>query len=324
AAGNFSARPAEPVPVRRPADPGGQEYEIGIIRVDDHGVGIVGVRRHRIFSPRLARVVARHHADDSIGHDYPLRSRRVKQNAMNVALNRIGIDLELAEACSEVRRYQQRADLNADPETLALDHDILHMPDARRRRKAPPRNACDLAQAGKLAPAVAAVLADEDMGRKRSDAHDLATLQPPGARRPQVDAINPVISPGPGESPILAAGDADPMGGRKQRAVIKRGHGADRAPGERPMRDGPGSAGTLEEHDPVYRSNKNCIGALRAAMLVGTTVRQQDHRALPSKRRGPERTACGEQPQAGQSRLLRFSLPDFFLPSPRSFSSSSM
>ena len=56
---------------------------------------------------------------------------------MDVALLRIGIDRQLGEAFAEVLRHLQRADLDADPQPVAVEHDVLDVADARRRREGP-------------------------------------------------------------------------------------------------------------------------------------------------------------------------------------------
>src|ERR1700730_7294427 len=241
------------------------------------------MRRHRVFSPCLAAIVARQHADDAVRHDDPLWPRRMQQDAMNVALDRVGIDVQLGEAFAKIRRHQQGTNLDADPQAVVVDHDILDVTNPGRRWKAPLRDTGDLAQTGKLAPRFAAILADEDVSRQRSDAGNIAPLQAPRARRPQVDPINAVVDPGPGETAILAAGNADPVGRCEQSPITETGYGADGATGERAMLDRPCRAHALEQYDPVHRSDNHRVGALHAPMLAGSTVRQQDHRALPKQ-----------------------------------------
>ena len=66
-----------------------------------------------------------------------MRAIGMHQHAMDIALDRIGIDDKLGEAFAKILRHQQSADLDADQQAVAVEHDILDVPDARRRRKAP-------------------------------------------------------------------------------------------------------------------------------------------------------------------------------------------
>ena len=149
------------------------------------GVGIVRLGRHLHPLEALAAVLARHHADDAVGDDDAVGPRRMHQDAMDVALLRIGIDRQLGEAFAEVVRHLQRADLDADPQPVAVEHDVLDMADARRRREGPCVDALGVAERRQLAPGLALVLADVEMRRQRAGEHHVAALQLAGAARPE-------------------------------------------------------------------------------------------------------------------------------------------
>ena len=102
-------------------------------------IRIIGVGRH--FHPRkaLAAVLTRHHADDTVGDDDAVFARRMDQDAVDVALARVWVDCQLGEAFAEIVRILQRADLDTDPQPVAVKHDVLDMTDARRRRERPMR-----------------------------------------------------------------------------------------------------------------------------------------------------------------------------------------
>ena len=99
------------------------------------------------------------------------------QDAMNVAFPRIGIDLQIDEALSEIVRHKQRTDFDADREQVAVEHDVLDVTDPRRRRKRPFRHGLGVAQRLQLAPRLTLVLADVEMRGQRAGKHRIAALQ---------------------------------------------------------------------------------------------------------------------------------------------------
>ena len=146
---------------------------------------------------------------------------------MDVAFLRIGIDRQFDEAFAEVLRDLQRADLDADQQAVAVEHDVLDVADARRRRKGPFRDALGLAERLQLAPRVALVLADVEMRRQRADEHHVAALQAAGASRPELVVRQTFVDPCPLDAAVVAAGHADAARRGKQRAVVERGDRAD-------------------------------------------------------------------------------------------------
>jgi hypothetical protein len=56
---------------------------------------------------RRPGVFACHHADDAVGDDDAIGACRMHQDAMDVALARIGIDRQLGEARAEIVRKLQ-------------------------------------------------------------------------------------------------------------------------------------------------------------------------------------------------------------------------
>src|ERR1700686_5311179 len=155
---------------------------------------------------------------------------------MDIALDRIWIDNKLGEAFAEILRHQKRADLNADQQAVAVEHDILNVADARRRRKAPFGDPRRIAQRRQFAPGLAAVVTDIKMRRQRADADHVAALELAGARRPQVHMVEAVEDPGPGIAAVVAARGAETVGRSIQGAVFRRSDGAERTAAE--PRDG--------------------------------------------------------------------------------------
>ena len=84
-----------------------------------------------------AIVLAGHDANNTICDDDPAGAVLVDDDAMNVAFHRIWIDWQLGKAVTEILRDQQAADLDADHEPVAVEHDILDVADVGRRREAP-------------------------------------------------------------------------------------------------------------------------------------------------------------------------------------------
>src|SRR5262249_58482321 len=113
------------------------------------------------------------------------------------AFERIGLDLELREALAGVLGDEQRPDLDPDQEAVAVDHDILDMADARRRRKAPFVHAWHAAQRRKLAPVLTGILAEVEMRRQRADTDHLAPAELAAARRPPIEMNLPPVDPAP-------------------------------------------------------------------------------------------------------------------------------
>jgi hypothetical protein len=297
AAGDLSAPAPQLIPVLRPAHPGGQEDEIGVVRMHDDRIGVVGVVRHRIPLPGRTAILARHHADQAVGDDDAIGIGRVHQDAMDVAFARIGIDGKLGEALAEIVRDQQRADLDADHEAVAVDDDVLDVADPWRRWKAPLRHARGASQRRQLAPAHAGVVAQVEMRRQRPDQHHVAPRKLAGACRPEIVVGEPVVAPGPGQPAVAAAGDPDAVGRREQGAVVERGHRAHGAALQGPMNDDPPLRGSLQEHDAVDSAHEHIVGARIGTLDVGSAVRQQDHRCLLiAAISGGRRCAMGGKP----------------------------
>ena len=146
---------------------------------------------------------------------------------MDVALLRVGIDRQLGEALAEILRDLQRADLDADPQPVAVEHDVLDMADARRRREGPLLDGLGVAERLQLAPGLALVLADIEMRRQRAGEHHVAALQFAGAARPELVMRQALVDPGPFEAAVVAARHADAARRSEQRAVVERGDAAD-------------------------------------------------------------------------------------------------
>src|SRR6202023_2561038 len=101
---------------------------------------------------------------------------------------------------------------DADQQAVAVEHDILDVADARRRREAPFADARRAAQRRQFAPALAAVLADIKMRRQRADADHVTALELAGTRRPQVHVVEAVEDPRPGHAAVGAAGGRKNLG----------------------------------------------------------------------------------------------------------------
>ena len=238
------------------------------------GVRIVRLARHLHPLEALAAVLARHHADDAVGDDDAIGPRRMDENAMDVALLRIGIDRQLGEALAEVLRYLQRADLDADPQPVAVEHDVLDMADARRRREGPLLDRLGVAERLQLAPGLALVLADIEMRRQRAGEHHVAALKLAGAARPELVMRQPLVDPGPFEAAVVAARHADAARRGEQRAVVERGHAADEHALHRAVLDGPAPLGLGQQGDAVHRANQDRVGGRLRPLDVGAAVGQ--------------------------------------------------
>ena len=209
-----------------------------------------------------------------------MRPIGMHQHAMDIALDRIGIDDKLGEAFAEILRHQQSADLDADQQAVAVEHDILDVADARRRRKAPFADAGRVAQRRQFAPGLAAVLADIKMRRQRADADHVAALELAGARRPQVHVVEAVEDPGPGQAAVVAARGAKTVGRGKQGAVVGRGDGADGTAAERAVLDVPAVSGAFQQNDAVDGADHHRIRGRPAALRIRSAVGEQDHRSI--------------------------------------------
>ena len=210
-----------------------------------------------------------------------MRPIGMHQHAMDIALDRIGIDDKLGEALAEILRHQERADLDADQQAVAVEHDVLDVADARRRRKAPFADAGRVAQRRQFAPGLAAVLADIKMRRQRADADHVAARKLAGARRPQVHVVEAVEHPGPGQAAVVALRGAKTVGRGIQSAVVGRRDGADRAAAERAVLDDPAVRGAFEHDDAVDRAYEHGVRGGAAALRIRSAVGKQDHRSIP-------------------------------------------
>ncbi len=221
---------------------------------------------------------------------------------MDVALLRIGIDLQLGERFAEIHRHRQRADLDANQQPIAVQHDVLDVTDARRRREEPFVDARRLAEPGEVAPRLALVLADVDMRRQRADQHHVAALQLAAARRPQIEMREAVVAPRPGHAAVFASRDTDAVGRGEQRAVVERGDRADEAAGQRPVLDRPAVGAARQHGDAVDGADHDGVRALLRAVNVAAAVGDQDHRAALILHR-ETRFRCRIIPENSQGRL---------------------
>ena len=247
------------------------------------GVGIIGLGRHLHPLEALAAVLARHHADDAVGDDDAVRPRRMHEDAMDVALLRIGIDRQFDEALRRNPSTPAASRSRRRPQPVAVEHDVLDMADARRRREGPLlRRVLASRNAFSSRHDLALVLAHIEMRRQRAGEHHVAALQLAGAARPELVMRQALVDPIPLEAAVVAARHADAARRGEQRAVIQRGHAADEHALHGAMLDRPAPLGLAEKRNAIDRPDQDGVGRRLRALDVGAAVGQQNHRhALP-------------------------------------------
>ena len=170
--------------------------------------------------------------------------------------------------CAEVVRHLQRADLDADPEPIAVEHDVLDVTDARRRREGPFRDGLGVAERLQLAPGLALVLADIEMRRQRAGKHHVAALQFSGAARPEFVMRQAIVDPGPLHAAVVAPRHADAARRGEQRAVIERGDAADEHALKGAVLHGPAALGFRQQRDAVHRADQDRVGGRSARWML--------------------------------------------------------
>ena len=202
--------------------------------------------------------------------------------------------------CAEILRHLQRADLDADPQPVAVEHDVLDVADARRRREGPLLDRLGVAERLQLAPGLALVLADVEMRRQRAGEHHVAALQFAGAARPELVMRQAVVDPGPLDAAVVAARHADAARRGEQRAVVERGDAADEHALQGAMLDGPAALGFRQQRDAVHRADQDGVGGRLRPLDVGSAVGEQDHGSLRSSA-----ATCAPRPSGGPAARSR-------------------
>jgi hypothetical protein len=171
-------------------------------------------------------------------------------------------------------RDQQRPNLDANHQIIAVERDILDVPRVRRRWKAPGANAFHLTQCRKLTPALTAVFADVQVSRKRADTNHIAILKLACAGRPEIEVVDPFIDPLPRYSRINAARDSDPVGRRIEGAIGGLCDRADRTAAQGMTDDVPLLALPPEKSQTVDGAYAYPICGLLRQTNIGATVRK--------------------------------------------------
>ena len=70
----------------------------------------------------------------------------MNQDPVNVVFGGLRIDMQVTERLTEIGGHKQRSNLDADQQSVSIDHDVFDVTDARRRGKTPAIDACDLSE----------------------------------------------------------------------------------------------------------------------------------------------------------------------------------